>query len=319
MSDLDTKALPPLRVAVLGAGAMGSLFGGWLAEGGADVCLIDVNEAHLQAIRLNGLRLTTDDGERRIRLRADRPGDDFGSRDVVLVFTKTMHTRSALEASRNLISGETTLVSLQNGLGNLEILSAFAPAERIVIGMTTYPADFHGPGDVGSHGAGKVRFMSADGERRPLLSRLEAALQAAGVDAAADPRVLVSIWEKVAFNAALNSICATTGLTVGEVGASEDGRTLVRDIVHETAAVARAGGIEVDLDAILHSTEHALAHHLQHKPSMLQDVLAGRPTEIGSINGAIVAEATRRGLTAPVTDTLLKLVRVIERRPIAAG
>src|SRR5206468_476895 len=87
----------------------------------------------------------------------------------------------------------------------------------------TYPADFHGPGDVGSHGAGKVRFMCADGKRHPLLQRLEAAFAAGGVDAAVDPRVMISIWDKAAFNAAINSICATTGRTVGELGASPEG------------------------------------------------------------------------------------------------
>ena len=162
MTDTDTNPSNSLKVAVLGAGAMGSLFGGWLAEGGADVCLIDIHQAHLDAIRHDGLRLTTDQGERRIRLRVGRPGDDLGSPDVVLVFTKTLQTRSALVASRNLIESGATLVSMQNGLGNLEILSEFAPSERLIVGMTTYPADFHGPGDVGSHGAGKVRFMSAD-------------------------------------------------------------------------------------------------------------------------------------------------------------
>ena len=312
MSDQDANSPLRLKVAILGAGAMGSLFGGWLAEGGADVCLIDVNEAHLDAVNQVGLRLSTDGRDRRIRLRTGRPGEDCGRLDIVFVFTKTMHTRSALAASSHLLDGGATLVSLQNGLGNLEILSEFAPANRIVIGVTTYPADFHGPGHVSSHGGGKVKFMSADGGSPPKLLQLEAALKRAGVEAAVDPHVMVAIWEKVAFNAALNSICATTGRTVGEVGASEAGRTLVRAIVLETATVAKAGGITVDVDAILRSTEHALDHHLRHKPSMLQDVLARRPTEIASINGAIVAEAKRRGLETPVTDTLLKLVTIME-------
>jgi 2-dehydropantoate 2-reductase len=155
--------------------------------------------------------------------------------------------------------------------------------------------------------------MSADGKRRPLLQRLQAAFAAVGVDAAVDPRVMISIWEKVAFNAAINGICAITGRTVGEVGASPEGRALVRDVVQEVAAVAHAAGIEVDIQAIHHSTEHALDHHRHHKPSMLQDVLAGRATEVGSINGAVVAEAARLGIQAPVTETLLKLVRIVER------
>lgn len=294
---------------------MGSLFGGWLAEGGSDVCLIDINQTHLDAVNRNGLRLTTDQGERRIRLNVARPGDDLGSPDVVLIFTKTMHTKAALSSSQQLTRGGVTLVSMQNGLGNMEILREFAPLERVVIGMTTYPADLHGPGDVVSHGSGKVRFMSADGTMHPILQRLEAALVAGGVDAAVDPRVIVSIWEKVAFNAALNSLCAITGRTVGEIGSSSDGRALVRKIIHEVAAVAHASGVDVDIAAIHRSTDHALDHHLHHKPSMLQDVLAGRATEIESINGAVVAEAERLGIKTPTTESLLRLVRILERAP----
>ena len=115
MTDLETNAPPVLKVAVLGAGAMGSLFGGWLAEGGSDVCLVDINQAHLDAVERDGLRLTTDQGERRIQLRVGRPGDNLGSPDVVLIFTKTMHTRAALAASQNLIMAGATLVSMQKG------------------------------------------------------------------------------------------------------------------------------------------------------------------------------------------------------------
>lgn len=314
MKNTEDSPSPAFKVAVLGAGAMGSLFGGWLAEGGSDVCLIDINQAHLDAVHRDGLRLTTDQGQRRIQLNVGRPGEDNGCPDVVLIFTKTMHTKAALTASLQLIKGGATLVSMQNGLGNLEILGEFAPQERIIVGMTTYPADLHGPGDVTSHGTGKVRFMSADGKRHAILQRLETALKAAGIDAAVDPRVMVSIWEKVAFNAALNSICAISGRTVGEVGASRDGRILVRKVVEEVASVARASGIDVDVAAIHQSTDHALNHHLHHKPSMLQDVLAGRATEVGSINGAVVAEAVRLGIKTPVTQTLLEMVRIVERQ-----
>lgn len=311
---MDKYANTPLRVAVLGAGAMGSLFGGWLAEGGADVVLLDVNAAHLDAIRRDGLRLVTDRGERRLRLRAGRPGDDVGTPDVVIVFTKTLHTRAALAAARNLLGPDTCLLSVQNGLGNGEVLAEFVPAERVILGITTYPADLHGPGDVASHGAGTVRFMTADGGHRPILDRLAAAFAAGGIEALVDPGVTAAIWEKVAFNAALNGICAATGRTVGEVGACVEGRELVRAVVDEVVGVARAKGVAADAAAVHRATGHALDTHLTHKPSMLQDVLAGRPTEVGSINGAVEAEAERLGLAVPVTATLLRLVRIVEQR-----
>ena len=127
---------------------------------------------------------------------------------------------------------------------------------------------------------------------------------------------MVSIWEKVAFNAALNSICATTRRTVGEVGASPEGRELVREIVEEVAAVARAGGIDVDVDAIHLSTDHALDHHLHHKPSMLQDELEGRATEVGSINMAEIEANARRKASGkkeiPLSPIAIEVVRRID-------
>ncbi|WP_455731652.1 ketopantoate reductase family protein, partial [Burkholderia stabilis] len=152
-----------MKIAILGAGAMGSLFGGLLAESGEAVTLIDVNDAHLDAIRLDGLRIDDDRGERRIRaLQAVRPeaaqadavASPDASFDLLIVFTKSLHTRSALDGVRALLGPHTFVLTLQNGLGNVETLNAFVPLERILVGVTTWPADAAGPAHVRSHGAG---------------------------------------------------------------------------------------------------------------------------------------------------------------------
>lgn len=158
-----------MKITVVGAGAMGSLFGGLLAEQGHDVTLVDVSTAHLQAIQSQGLRLHNDRGERNIRaLRACRPEQAEGQPDLVLVFTKTLHTASALAGVARLIGPQTYVLSLQNGLGNVEVIGQHVSAERILIGVTTWPADLVGPGHVHSHGQGVVRLMSADGQDRPF-------------------------------------------------------------------------------------------------------------------------------------------------------
>ncbi|WP_240202856.1 ketopantoate reductase family protein, partial [Burkholderia sp. LMG 13014] len=144
-----------MRIAILGAGAMGSLFGGLLAESGEDVTLIDVNDAHLDAIRRDGLRIDDDRGERTIRtlhvLRPEaanaQPSPDTPF-DLLIVFTKSLHTRHALDGVRALLSPYTYVLTLQNGLGNVETLNAFVPIERILVGVTTWPADLAGPGHV---------------------------------------------------------------------------------------------------------------------------------------------------------------------------
>lgn len=298
----------PLRIAVLGAGAMGSFFGGRLKAGGAEVTLIDVNAAYLEAVRRYGLRLDTDRGSETVRLPAETPAAAGGPFDLILVFTKTMHSRAALDGVRHLIGPDTTLLSLQNGLGNKEILLDFAHAPRVLVGMTTYPADMIGPGHVASHGDGKLRFMTSDGTASPILERIAEAFRAGGLDADADPEVEVSIWEKVAFNAALNTIAATTRSTVGKIGRLPEARALAHRIAGEVVSVANACGVAADAATVHALIDHALDTHVDHKPSMLQDVLAGRPTEIDAIAGEAIRRARAAGIPVPATEAMHALV-----------
>lgn len=306
-----------MRIAILGAGAMGSLFGGLLAESGEDVTLIDVNDAHLDAIRRDGLRIGDDRGERRITtLQALRPEAANVSADtpfdLLIVFTKSLHTRVALDGVRALLTPHTHVLTLQNGLGNVETLNAFVPLERILVGVTTWPADLAGPAHVLSHGAGTIRMMTADGAASPFATAVADALSRAGLACTLDADVWAAIWEKVAFNAALNTLCAVTRCTVDQLGEHHDGPRLAQAIVAETAAVARAKGIAVDAARIARNVEHAIREHRGHRPSMLQDVLAGRRTEIDAIGGKVVAAAREVGLAVPHTETMLSLVRVID-------
>lgn len=309
-----------MKIAIVGAGAMGSLFGGLLAERGHSVTLIDVNVAHLEAIRANGLRLHTDDGDRHIHaLQACQPSQAEGSPDLMLVFTKTLHTASALAGVAHMIGADTHVLSLQNGLGNVEVIQRHVAPSRILIGVTTWPADLVGPGQVHSHGQGVVRLMSADGSEHPMLAKVAGALADAGLACTADPAVWTAIWEKVAFNAALNSICAVSHCTVDQLGLIDDGQDLAYSVVEEVLAVAQAQGIAVDQDACAARVADAISRHVGHKPSMLQDVLAGRKTEVEAINGAVVAAAVRSGIPVPCTRTLLRLVRLVEARIASAA
>ncbi|MBU9663755.1 2-dehydropantoate 2-reductase [Burkholderia multivorans] len=306
-----------MRIAILGAGAMGSLFGGLLAESGEDVTLIDVNDAHLDAIRRDGLRIDDDRGERGITtLQALRPEAANASADtpfdLLIVFTKSLHTRVALDGVRALLTPHTHVLTLQNGLGNVETLNAFVPLERILVGVTTWPADLAGPAHVLSHGAGTIRMMTADGAASPFAAAVADALSRGGLACTLDADVWAAIWEKVAFNAALNTLCAVTRCTVDQLGEHHDGPRLAQAIVAETAAVARAKGIAVDAARIARNVEHAIREHRGHRPSMLQDVLAGRRTEIDAISGKVVAAAREVGLAVPHTETMLSLVRVID-------
>ncbi len=299
---------------MVGAGAMGGLFGGLLAEAAHRVRFVDVEGPHLSALMQDGLLLRTDSGERRIGVDAGTAASFSGTCDLAIVFTKGPHTVAAMRSAALLIGAGTWVLTVQNGLGNDDAIRGVIPAAPIATGMTSWPADLLGPGHVASHGHGSVRIWSAEpgaaADAGMGVQRIASVLSAAGLDCVADPLVEVAIWEKVAFNAAMNSVAAVTRLPVSAMADHPSGRALVSAIIAETLAVARARGLAVDAGRVQRTVDMAFLHHRDHKPSMLQDVLAGRPTEIESINGAIVTYASKLGVDVPVTRTLCELVRL---------
>lgn len=303
-----------MRIAVIGAGAMGSLFGGRLARAGHEVWLVDVNQPHIDAIKRAGLRLDTDEGVQVVAgIRAGRAADFAGPADLLVVFTKGYHTAAALADAAHLVGADSWALTLQNGLGTGERVAAALPGVAVAIGMTDVPADLTAPGQVGSHGRGHVRLWSQSGAADPAVERIAAALRAAGFETQADPAVVTAIWEKVIFNTVMNPVAALTRQTVGGMAAAPDGRALAEAILGEAFAVAAACGVAVDQARVRAIIAHAWAEHGPHQPSMLQDVIAGRPTEIDTIAGALAERGAAHGVATPVLDTLTRLVRMIAR------
>jgi 2-dehydropantoate 2-reductase len=300
-----------VRIAVIGAGAMGSLFGARLALAGEQVVLVDVNAAHVAAIQAQGLRLDDDHGTRVARPEAGLASDFAGPFDLLLLFTKGPHSVAAMTAARHLVGPDTRVLTLQNGLGAAERILSVLPGAQVAVGMTDWPADLSGPGHVSSHGAGKVRLWRYDGAADPGLDAVAAALDAAGMAARADPAVVVAIWEKVLFNAVMNPVAALTRQTVGGMAAHPDMPALADAILAEGFAVAQAEGIAIDQARVRDMIAFAWREHGPHRPSMLIDVLAGRLTEIDSIAGALVERGRHHGLASPVLETLCHLVGMI--------
>lgn len=300
-----------MRIAVLGAGAMGSVYGARLARAGADVTLLDVNDAHLAAINAGGLHVALDEGESLHHLPAMRPDACQGPVDLVLLFTKVFHTDAALASVEPLLTNAHVL-SLQNGVGNVDRIAAHVTRDRILIGMTMTPAEYLGPGRVASHGAATTDLYSASGQDMPILYKIAELMGKGGITARLEPDIDVAIWEKATFNCALNPICALASGTPGSVGASEAGRRLAAQVAAEAIAVARASGVAASLQKVTAMMEHAFAHHLHHEPSMLQDRMAGRRTEIDALNGAVVRIGGRLGVPTPANRIVTDLIRLTE-------
>jgi 2-dehydropantoate 2-reductase len=299
-----------MNIAIIGAGAMGCLFAARLQGQGTALTLIDIDPATLDTLDRQGIVVQRSHGQLSSQhpvtaLRADQARGHF---DLIVLFTKAFHTASALASVGHLLGDDTYVLTLQNGLGHVDTITACVASARVIVGVTDIPADLIGIGQVHTPGAGSIRLWSHDGQQRPMLDRLSRLFNEAGLPCTADPQVQVAIWHKAAFNAALNALCTLLREPVGRIGHGDHGRWLVAAVVDESAAVAIALGVAFNRETVLAMVEKVYDQQAEHKPSMLQDRLAGRRSEIDNINGAIVRAAHRQGIATPVVESLYRLV-----------
>jgi 2-dehydropantoate 2-reductase len=290
---------------------VGSLFAANLSLlDGVEVWAFDLNELHMAAVNRDGLRLSgAGDVKGHPRATSDAtaiPPCDFG-----IVATKAMHTEAAIAATAHAFA-DGFVATVQNGLGNEETIAGHV--ERVIRG-TTFPAGkLLEPGHVQWDVKGDTTFGPYD-ERTPLaeVERLADACTRAGMPADAVDDARGPQWRKVIFNASTNPIGALTGLTHGRVCERPDLRALVTGLVDEGKAVAAAQGIELDADPedlIDHAAQPEVAYG--HKASMLQDVEAGRPTEVDYLNGGIVRFGAEHGVSTPLNAAIQALVKGVE-------
>ncbi|WLH81754.1 2-dehydropantoate 2-reductase [Pseudomonas sp. FP2335] len=301
-----------MRIGIIGAGAMGGLFGGRLAAAGHAVSFVEVSSQTIDAIRENGLHILGDETTVSVWPQIGVAAHFEEPFELMLVFTKGFHTQVAMDNVRHLIAPSTWVLSVQNGLGNAELIAQVVSAERIIVGMTDFPAQRRSPGTIYSQGHGHVKIWSYTGAPSDEIATIAQSFDEAGLNCAADANVQVAIWEKLAFNSVLNSICSVCGLTVGQVGRSEGGPALASAMAAEAVAVAAATGVLISNARIMAAIEHAFLNHSAHKPSMLQDIEAGRQTENAFIAGAIVKLGREHQVPTPVTESLYTLVGMKE-------
>jgi 2-dehydropantoate 2-reductase len=302
-----------LKIAIIGAGAMGTLYGAKLALAGEDVTMIDVVPVAIETMRTEGLLLQLADGEHRAPVAAYLAADVPDTADLVLLFTKAMYSRAALESARGFIGKHTVVMSLQNGLGNRELIEEFIPAARIIIGTSNFPSDLIRIGSVRSIGEGHTAIMNANGSVTPFLQQVCDVFDHAGLNCTIAPDIMTAIWTKVAINATANSITSVCRLRCGVLSTTPEAITLADQIIDEVAAVAKADGAPLNAEAIKENFHRLMAEMSDHLTSTEQDVLNKRPTEVGSINGGVVNKARALGISAPRNETMYLLIRTIEQ------
>ncbi len=302
-----------MKIAVVGAGAMGSLFGAMLAEAGNEVWLYDVWAEHVQTINKNGLTIEREGQPRTLSIKATTDPKQIGQAQLVIIFVKSTHTASAAETARKLAGSDGAVMTLQNGMGNADILSEFIDPERVLAGTTSHGATMLGPGSIRHAGIGATTIGAwAETEQGHERARkLSDFFTKTGIETEAVDDVRSVLWNKLLINIGINAITALTAIKNGQILDLEITRKLSRNAVEEAMKIAGEMNIKVRKDAVDHVYAVAEATAVN-RSSMGQDVDNRRQTEIRTINGFIVREAKRLGLKAPVNETLTALVETLE-------
>ena len=299
-----------MRITIIGAGAMGSLFGGLLSSV-AQVELVDPWREHVEAVRREGLRLVEPDSERVIQITATTDPGQIAPTDLAIVFLKSHQTEWGAEIARSILKPDGMALTLQNGLGNRDVLARVLGADRAWQGVTAHGATLLGPGKVRHAGRGPTHL-----ETRPEIAdraeQVAALFQQAGIETHLSPDLDSLIWGKLVINVGINALTGILRVPNGMLREIGPACALMDAAVEEAMQIVRAKGIRLPYDDAIQKVHDVSLATGANRSSMLQDVLRGSLTEIDVINGAIVREAGALGLQAPVNKMLTELIKAIE-------
>lgn len=304
-----------MKIVIIGAGAMGSVYGGLLAEAGNEVYFLDVFKEHVDAINRDGLWMEGTSGNRYIKgIKATSNPEEVGVVDLAIVFVKSTITDIAIKQNQAVIGENTVVLTLQNGLGNIEKLEKVVKKEQIISGTTSHGANLLGPGRIKHAGHGATVIGELNGEVSERIQKIAQVF----IDAKFEPvhlstNVMGLIWDKVLVNVGINPLTALTGLRNGQLLDYPETEWIGENAVAEAMKVAEAAGIKLETpDAVGHFREVAKVT-AENISSMLADVTNKRKTEISNINGAIVREAEKYNIDTPVNRMLTNLVLLKEK------
>lgn len=293
------------RIAVMGAGAVGCYYGGMLARAGHEVTLIG-RAQHVEAVRRSGLRLETKAFDEHVRVQASTEPDAVRGTKLILFSVKSPDTEAGGKALAPFLDREAAIVTLQNGVDNAERLAATLGRE--VIPAVVYVAtEMAGPGHVRHHGRGELVIG-----RAARSAEIAEAFRAAGVPVDVSDNVVGALWAKLIVNCAYNALSAITQLPYGRLVQGAGVPEVMRDVVNECLAVARASGVTVVGN--MHEGVERIAQTMPGQlSSTAQDLARGKKTEIDQLNGIVVRKGEVLGIPTPANRTLVALVKLLEK------
>jgi len=304
-----------MKIAIIGTGAMGSVYAGLLASAGHEVWAIDTWREHVDAMREKGLRVEGASGDRTVRVHATNKAEEAGPCDLVILATKAMHVATAAESAKALLKKETPVLSIQNGLGGPDSAASVLGRERVMVGVVGgFGASMRAPGHAHHNGWELVRLGEFGGPITPRLKSVEELWRGAGFRVKVFDDIDQLVWEKLLCNCAYSGPCGVSERTVGEVMNDPDLARVSAACASEGFAVAKKKGVKLGFDDPVAYVRDFGSKIPNARPSVLLDLLSKRKSEIEVINGSIPRVGNDLGLSAPVNEAMTALVLAKERQ-----
>ena len=302
------------KVAIVGCGAMGSVYAALMADAGHEVHAVTLWPDHAEAMRTQGLRVEGASGDRTVRLAsAGTDTNGIGPCDLVVIATKAFDVAAAARSSVKLLGPDTVVQTIQNGLGSPEVAAPVLGKDRIAVGVVGgFGASMRAPGHAHHNGMEMIRFGAFAG--LPTLSlRASARIwELAGFAVSLFDDVTRMVWEKLIMNVAFSGTSCTTGLTIGEVMADPNAWSVAQGCAREAIAVAGAANVRLDVGDPIEHIRKLGGKIPNARPSMLLDYNAGRRGEVDAINGSIPRLGKRYGIPTPVNETVVAIIKARE-------
>ena len=302
-----------MKIAVLGAGAMGMLFGGYLSKA-ADVTLIDVDKARVTDICDKGILVAEKDGS----TFSARPNAIVSSAgmepvDLVIVFVKAMHTADALEKNKDIIGPDTYVMTLQNGAGHENAIGQFVPRDRIILGTTQHNSSVKCQSEIHHGGGGHTYIGLMDGDTAPL-EPIRTVFEASGFDTTVSSEIFKNIWNKLFLNVSGSAMTAVLQVKLGYLVDNEHAWSIVERLAREAVSVANAKALGFDADTVVRDIRTVLENARDGYTSIYADIRDRRKTEVDTISGYVVRESRALGVPAPTHECIVSLIHAMEEK-----
>lgn len=301
-----------MKIVIVGPGAMGSLFAAFLSKAKEEVWLLDRNKERASKINETGITLEGISGNWQAKVKAAAQAKDIPVADLVIICVKSYDTKEAVTAVRPVIGNNTKVLTLQNGVGNIEIIGEVVGPDKVIGGVTNEGATLLGAGRIRHAGKGETVIGRIDGKIPVEMRSIREIFNKSGFETRISRDIKGLLWSKLIINVGINALTAITGLNNGRLVEFEGTRKILREAVTEATRIAKRKRIKLIYDDPLAKVEAVCEATASNVSSMLQDVLRKKRTEIDFINGVIIRQAQELGIASPVNSILVDLVKTIE-------